>query len=78
MHNKHNFVQKRAKNEVIGHFIELGWFERFQYWLLAILMSRAGLESKNFSHIYRELKVNSHCQLVTGSSQVRKSSCLFI
>ena len=34
---------------------------RFQYWLLAILMSREGLESKHFSHIYRELKVNNHC-----------------
>ena len=34
---------------------------RFKYWLLAILMFRAGLKSKHFSHVYRELKVNRHC-----------------
>ena len=51
---------------------------RFQYWLLAIVMSRTGLESQNSSDIYRELKRNSHCWLVNGSSQVRKSSYLFV
>ena len=30
MHNQHNFVQKRAKNEVFGHFIEFGWFNWFE------------------------------------------------
>ena len=34
---------------------------KFQFWLLAILMFRAGLKIKHFSHVYRELKVNRHC-----------------
>ena len=83
-------MQKRAKNEVFGHFIEFGWFNWFeisilfasytkfacyinQYWYIAIVTSREGLESQNSGHIYRELKINSYCQLVNRSSQVRNS-----
>ena len=51
---------------------------RFQCLLLAIVMSRIGLESQNSNCIYRELKRNSRCQLVNRSLQVRKSSCLFV
>ena len=34
MHIWHNFVQKRAKNEDICHFIEFGWFDWFEISIL--------------------------------------------
>ena len=29
MHNEHSLCKKKSQNEVLGHFIEFGWFDWF-------------------------------------------------
>ena len=67
MHNQHNFVQKRAKNEVIGHFIELGWFDWFE---ISILVASNPYVQGRF----RKQKFQSYLQRTEGKQPLLVSN----